>query len=794
MSSEDYLDSLLKAMEASESPDSAINKVREIEARNAEEETKAKEALETPPVVELPVEEISVTEETPATEEPLVTENVSLMEDTSIIEETPVAEDISVAEAEEPLTVEDIPATEENLVVEEVPSVEEVPVVDEVPAVEEVPSVDEVPAAEDIPEAGEAPLEEVSAPEEVSVNEEISIDEEAIAVENNAVSDDLSVLEPSEAGDVDLSSLLSSDGDATPAEGTAEAEAPVKDENASLSPEDISKLFEDAEAFANSEEKSSEEAPSVENPSEDTPLEDNLLEESEASLLEEPQTEGAADDVVSSDLGDLDSLLAGLSEPSEAEKLADAAEETVNLSADEIDKILADNEKIEPEQQGEVAIDASDLDALSSLGIYDKNDVSGGTIEPGTDEGLDEISSLLKTLDGNEAPATDENDEMLNLLNEAVSEQESKEAEEAAYAENAERESAKEKAKAEEGKKAKKKKKKRKSEDTEEGETPKKENAFTKLFAFLTQEEEEEAEEPDLLKPADAPTAEGENAEKTENFEDVKGENKEILDELDAEGEDGKKKKKGKKGKKDKKGKKGKTAEVSEEGEEGDEGEGGEAKPKKAKKERAPLILDIDTGKPLSKKNVRLIFIMAASLLVVIALIVLLIPGMILKGQARKAYYKGDYKTTYNLLYDEKLNDSDQIMFDRSEIILKISHKLDAFSAYNRMGMKVEALDQLLQGVANYESWLLEAEVCGAENTYLEVYQKVLNALLVSYNLSEQEAKAINALPTNLEYSLMCESIVNKTEYIDPTLPLPGPFIPPVEVPEYQDVLPEEGL
>lgn len=778
MSSEDYLDSLLKAMEASESPDSAINKVREIEARNAEEEAKAKEALETPPVVELPVEEISVTEETPATEEPLVTENVSLMEDTPIIEETPVVEDISVAEAEEPLTVEDIPATEENL------------------TVEEVPSVDEVPVAEDIPEVVDTPLEEVSVPEEASENEEIFTTEENVA-ENNAVSDDLSVLEPSEPGDVDLSSLLSSDGDATPAEGASEAEAPVKDENASLSPEDISKLFEDAEAFANSEEKSSEEAPSVENSSEDTPLEDNLLGESEASLLEEPQTEGAADDVVSSDLGDLDSLLAGLSEPSEAEKLADAAEETVNLSADEIDKILADNEKTEPEQQGEVAIDASDLDALSSLGIYDKNDVFGGTIEPGTDEGLDEISSLLKTLDGNEAPATDENDEMLNLLNEAVSEQESKEAEEAAYAENAEWESAKEKAKAEEGKKAKKKKKNRKSEDTEEGETPKKENAFTKLFAFLTQEEEEEAEEPDLLKPADAPNAAGENAEKTENFEDVKGENKEILDELDAEGEDGKKKKKGKKGKKDKKdkkGKKGKTAEVSEEGEEGDEGEGGEAKPKKAKKERAPLILDIDTGKPLSKKNVRLIFIMAASLLVVIALIVLLIPGMILKGQARKAYYKGDYKTTYNLLYDEKLNDSDQIMFDRSEIILKISHKLDAFSAYNRMGMKVEALDQLLQGVANYESWLLEAELCGAENTYLEVYQKVLNALLVSYNLSEQEAKAINALPTNLEYSLMCESIVNKTEYIDPTLPLPGPFIPPVEVPEYQDVLPEEGL
>ena len=187
---------------------------------------------------------------------------------------------------------------------------------------------------------------------------------------------------------------------------------------------------------------------------------------------------------------------------------------------------------------------------------------------------------------------------------------------------------------------------------------------------------------------------------------------------------------------------------------------------------------------------------MAATLLLLLMLFIKLVPAMMNRETARKAYYKGDYETTYTALFGEKLSEGDQLLFDRSEIILKMSHKYDAFQSYNKMGMRTEALDQLLQAVARYEEWLYIAEVCGCKDAFDAEYAKVVTALSVTYDLTLDRAKEINAMPTDLEYSLMVESIANHTEYIDPNEPLPEPFVPepdPMEM-NFEDVLPEEQL
>ncbi|MBR5896057.1 MAG: hypothetical protein IKZ39_00385, partial [Lachnospiraceae bacterium] len=318
---------------------------------------------------------------------------------------------------------------------------------------------------------------------------------------------------------------------------------------------------------------------------------------------------------------------------------------------------------------------------------------------------------------------------------------------------------------------------KKKGDDDEDTPKPeKKKGKLGKLLDFLTAEDEEEGEGESLLNPVDAP-AEGTN---------VTGENAEIIEQMDAEGEDGKGKKKKKK--KDKKGKKGKDKGAEDDKGEGDDEdeEGGDKKGKKKKKapkekkERKPLELDIDTGKPLSKRNVKLIGVMAATLLLAIILVCSLIPKVIVNSGARKAYYKGDYETTYKSFYGEKkLSDSDKILFSRSEIVLRMLHKYDAYVTYNKMGMKVEALDQLLQAVQNYEAWLFAAESCGATEEFKDAYRKVIGALASDFGMSEADAKAVNALPTDEEYSLKVYSIVNHTEYIDPTEPLPAPFVAP---------------
>ena len=176
-----------------------------------------------------------------------------------------------------------------------------------------------------------------------------------------------------------------------------------------------------------------------------------------------------------------------------------------------------------------------------------------------------------------------------------------------------------------------------------------------------------------------------------------------------------------------------------------------------------------------------------------------MIPKVIINSGARKAYYKGDYETTYKSFYGEKkLSDSDRILFTRSEIVLKMLHKYDAYKTYVKIDMAEEALDQLLQAVQNYEPWLYAAEACGATEEFKEAYSKCLNALQIDYGMSEEAAKEVIALPTDEEYSLMVHAIVTHTEYIDPTAPLPAPFVEPEseiidEGDGFGDILDEEG-
>ena len=517
------------------------------------------------------------------------------------------------------------------------------------------------------------------------------------------------------------------------------------------------------------------------------------------------------------DLPDVSSLLESAEEFAQKEaestqNLSDESAEALDMSGDEIEKMLSDAAEVKPEDsvagEGEIEIDLSDMAALEGeLGIYDKNeaDEAAATDLEGGGEELAEISSLLKAIDSNETESSDDLD-MMEMLNAAVSQQEAEDeaaAKEKAAAKAEAEAAARAEAELKKGKKEKKKGlfsflKKKSGEEGEEADTEekpaKKKGKLGKLLDFLTAEEEEEGES--LLNPVDAP-AEGTN---------VTGENKEILEEMDKEGEDDKGKKKKKK--KDKKAKKGKEAEGGGEGSEGDEEsdeEGGGKKGKKKKKapkekkERKPLELDIDTGKPLSKRNIKLVAVLAATLLLAIILVCSLIPKVIINSGARKAYYKGDYETTYKSFYGEKkLSDSDRILFTRSEIVLKMLHKYDAYKTYVKIDMAEEALDQLLQAVQNYEPWLYAAEACGATEEFKAAYGKCLNALLTDYGMSEEAAKAVIALPTDEEYSLMVHAIVTHTEYIDPMAPLPAPFVEPQseiidEGDGSGDILDEEG-
>ena len=244
---------------------------------------------------------------------------------------------------------------------------------------------------------------------------------------------------------------------------------------------------------------------------------------------------------------------------------------------------------------------------------------------------------------------------------------------------------------------------------------------FAKLLDLFTEEDEEE-EESDQLKLSD--------------------ENKQILEEMDKNGKKGKKKEK--KQKKEKKPKK-------------------EKQPKKPKKEK-PKKEDVPAvpEKKLSPKKIIPIVVVCISLGAVILIVGNFLTEYMSKRSGREAYYAGDYQTCYQNLFGRELNETEQVMYSKSESILTIRMWLREYEVFVNEGSELEALDSLLQAVHDYPSLLDYATQWNVQDEVTSAFGEILNILSEKYQLSQEEAQAIADISDNVEYTKNVMMVLQK--------------------------------
>ncbi len=301
------------------------------------------------------------------------------------------------------------------------------------------------------------------------------------------------------------------------------------------------------------------------------------------------------------------------------------------------------------------------------------------------------------------------------------------------------------------------------AENGEEEQKPKekKQGFFARLFNALTQEEEE--------------------------VENISEENKEILNELEEEDKKNSKKKE-KKGKKGDKKKKGKEAE----GEEGEAAENAEAdgKKKKPKKEKKPKEEKPKekTVKVLSKRKLLVLIAFCATIIGSIILLSFFLPEYADKKSARNAYNAGDYESVYTLLYDQNLNSSDLLIFNRATTIRKMERRVESYENNLTMGRELEALDSLLKGVECYQT-LIEADEFGVRQEVDAIYQQICGILDGDYGITAEEAIEINTYDSET-YTKRLYSAVYGTSFTRPG----EESVPdePAEPSQPQDVLADE--
>ncbi|MFG6336952.1 MAG: hypothetical protein K1W31_00265, partial [Lachnospiraceae bacterium] len=184
--------------------------------------------------------------------------------------------------------------------------------------------------------------------------------------------------------------------------------------------------------------------------------------------------------------------------------------------------------------------------------------------------------------------------------------------------------------------------------------------------------------------------------------------------------------------------------------------------------------------KKLSKKKVITVFVFCGTIAACIVLLVSFLPNYTEKREAHVAYDHQDYAQVYDLLYGKELDEQDEVLFQRSNLILQMNRKLTSYENYGSLDMRLESLNALIGGVARYQAILPEAETYNVVGEVSDIYAQILDRLSADFGVSESDALEIIALEDDVAYSQRLEAIISGAVYSE-------------DIPAgRQDVLPEE--
>ena len=685
------------------------------------------------PVIEEPIIEEPVVEEAPVIEEPVIEEAPVIEE--PVIEEAPVIEEPVIEEPiiEEPVIEE--PAAEESatpsLSIDDLDPNDSAKALDpdmiaalfasanaepEAPAEEEVPA-EEPAATEEIP-TEEVPVEE-PAVEEASVEEPVI--EEAVIEEEPPVEESMTEEEPAiEEEHVAVEEPVAEEEPAIEEAELEELSIPEEEESPLMPDQEISDLLSSLGEITGENEP-------------EAPSEEGAPAESEAEAETEPDVPEVTEDIAEPEA------------PAEPEEATDLDLGGIDMFDTDLSAMLENvTNNLEIPEDGVSAEAEGDSDLNDLLGSLD--DGSGDLSDIGDLLEKDENTELVDpNTETAEALFASDNDEELFGIDNVIDEEEG----------------------TTKGKKKKKKgfslfgKKKKKSDNVEiiggdeemlvdpdlldipdESELEKKKggffaNLFAKLFEEVGEDEEGENELLGIEQTAVEVAQEGAD------------ENAAIMAEL--EGEDagkGKKDKKEKK-KKDKKDKKKKGGEA-----EGEEGEEGAEPPKKKKKEKKKKEkLPELPSKKLPRKKVVAITLFCITIGIVITFLAFMYPYSQDMKKAKKFYQTGEYQKTYEYMRGHRLTNEDHELYDRTVTLLRIKRPYDSYQNYMKMGLRMEALNALVQGVQMIDKYAEDAATLGVIDKYSQLSRKIYDELYNTFGVTVDRARSWIELEGSPEYT-----------------------------------------
>ncbi len=194
----------------------------------------------------------------------------------------------------------------------------------------------------------------------------------------------------------------------------------------------------------------------------------------------------------------------------------------------------------------------------------------------------------------------------------------------------------------------------------------------------------------------------------------------------------------------------------------------------------AIMELEAEQEEPPHKNKIIMTFV--ASILIMLGFLVVnfYFTGHANKRLAEEAYEEQDYLECYQLLYGQKMNDSQRAMYKRSECILKTDIFWRDYQAYMESKKWLEGLDELTQYVYQYPERLEDAKTWNGQELLENTYYQVQGLLAEEYDTTVETVAQIAELKDDADYTRALLKIVEEKEKRE------------VLNKKYPDMLPEE--
>lgn len=191
-----------------------------------------------------------------------------------------------------------------------------------------------------------------------------------------------------------------------------------------------------------------------------------------------------------------------------------------------------------------------------------------------------------------------------------------------------------------------------------------------------------------------------------------------------------------------------------------------EPKPKKPKKEKVKKEKKAPQPSELIKVTKGNYIGMLITIIVIVGIVYFgtsFVSYGIKVSQAKEFFTNGKYDQAFDSISGVELRASDKNTYYAIRTVASVYVDYCSYISYNKIGMKLEALDSLIKGLTHYNEYYSDAEKYEVLDQYNAVKAQILSELS-KYGISEEDAIYYGSLENELQYREILMDIGGMTE------------------------------